>query len=228
MNETNIQSKINSLSEDQRAIYKLLVSGHTIEQIASQMDRPEGIIAAQRTRIINKGIDLPELPQVQQASQQASQQTPSTPKYDRPRVTSRSSNEAILDEAQQAGSAEYNVEKIIEEVKKQTGDNLSVRDVHPMVLLGITIQFMKLTGGRMHAHQLIEDVYGALRAMVDGGQMREVPGATTQTKPWPPEKPSNIQSADASILSVLEKMQQDQRRQSDELAMLARQLRNDE
>lgn len=210
LSEQQLQQRLESLSPDQKTIYEHLVKGKTVEQIASEMERPEGIISAQRTRIINKGIDLPELPgqSSQPTESTSSQPTQPKPSASRPASTGGSSNSDVLRQATQAGDAEYDVEKVIEQVRQQVDPNLNVRDVHPMVLLGVTIQFMKLRGGRMHAHQLIEDVYGALRTMVDGGQMPDVPGATSQTKPWPPEKSSGQQLSPEELVQQMSAMQQ--------------------
>lgn len=198
-----LEKKLETLSPDQREIYSHLIKGATVQQIAEDMNRPDGIISAQRTRILNKGIDLPELPS---RSNEGNQQT-----QNRQQTTARaagpSSNEEVLREAQSAGTAEYDVEKVIEEVQRQGGTNLSKRDVHPMVLLGLTIQFMKLAGGRMHAHQLIEDVYGALRAMVDGGNIRDVPGVSTETKPWPPEPKPGEEPTAQELVQQFDQMQ---------------------
>jgi cell division protein FtsB len=56
-------------------------------------------------------------------------------------------------------------------------------DVHPMVLLGVTIQYVKLVGGRLSAHQCIEQVYEALRVMVGDGSPKV--GEEQWTAPWP-------------------------------------------
>lgn len=42
----------------------------------------------------------------------------------------------------------------------------AAREVHPMILMGVTIQYVKMCGGRMIAHQVIEDVYSALKMFV--------------------------------------------------------------
>jgi hypothetical protein len=52
-----------------------------------------------------------------------------------------------------------------------------------MVLLGVTIQFVKLAGGRLSAHQLIEQCYEALRAMVGDGSPKV--GQEQWSAPWP-------------------------------------------
>lgn len=165
-----MSTSLDKLTEDQKEVYRHLVNGASISEIAELLGRPESIIAAQRTRILNKGVDLHGA-------------SPSSSEQDRLGSTSS----AVVGKAATAGSAEYDVEKVIEEVKKQ-GSSMDMKDVHPMILLGVTIQYMKMAGGRMHAHQMIEDVYGALRSMVDGGNLSEVPGATTETRPWPPQE----------------------------------------
>lgn len=61
-----------------------------------------------------------------------------------------------------------NTEKIIEQAKAQAnGQEVDVdpSDTENMLLFGVTMQFMKLAGGRIKAHQMIEDVYSAVKIM---------------------------------------------------------------
>lgn len=85
-----------------------------------------------------------------------------------------------MSEAQKAGNAQY---EIPEELAQSVRDFVGEKDVHPMVLLGITIQFVKFVGGRLTAHQLIESVYEALRAMVSDGSPKV--GTEEWSAPWP-------------------------------------------
>jgi hypothetical protein len=70
-----------------------------------------------------------------------------------------------------------------------------------MVLLGITIQFVKLVGGRMHAHQLVEDVYEALRVMASDGS----PTPEGATSPWP----RDLEAENAELKNNLMALQQE-------------------
>jgi hypothetical protein len=70
-----------------------------------------------------------------------------------------------------------------------------------MILLGVAIQFTKLAGGRMHAHQLIEDVYEALRAMVGDGE----PPVSGETSPWP----KDLETENATLKNQMVLLQQE-------------------
>lgn len=192
----NLEEILRSLSDDQRDIYEALNAGKTIEQISNETGRPPGIIQAQRTRILNKGISLPDLATIANPAR-----TRDSAESQRPASASRSSVESVISDVAGAGTAKYDVEELVKRVQATGDGNQNVRDVHPMVLLGVTIQFMKLAGGRMHAHQLIEDVYGALSSMADGRRLPDVPGVTTETKPWPPQQ-SNIVPGNSETLEA--------------------------
>jgi len=42
------------------------------------------------------------------------------------------------------------------------GTDTSLESVDPFIKMGVTMQFMKFAGGRLAAHQIIEEVYNAL------------------------------------------------------------------
>lgn len=88
----------------------------------------------------------------------------------------------VIDEVATSGQAVYNVEQAVDKLRSTFGAQASANDAHPMVLLGVTIQFMKLAGGRLAAHQLIEDVYSALRGLA-GTDAPPMPQETTQKSP---------------------------------------------
>jgi hypothetical protein len=96
----------------------------------------------------------------------------------RPAATGPSSNQQVVREAEQAGPANYDIEGALKAAMPEMHD--LVRQVHPMIMFGITIQFMKTCGGRIQAHQVIEDVYAALRLFVGdpspdkGGQTEDL------------------------------------------------------
>jgi hypothetical protein len=167
---------VEQLNENQRAIYQYVhVERHTVEQAAQHFGSTPGLIQAQVTRCRTKGVTMDVPGETQPAAK--------TRHSGRPAESSstRTSNERVLDTAQQAGTPEYSIEKIVEEAQSQPGFHDMMNEVHPMILMGCAIQFMKLCGGRFHAHQAIEDVYSAVRLQV--GE-REIPGVTQETKPF--------------------------------------------
>lgn len=141
-----------TISPAQQEILNLVNSGKSPEQISKKLDKDLGIVNAQITRLRTKGV-LP-MPNSKKASEVFQQ---------RPASTGPTSNEAVAREIDKAGPAKYEIPEEAKRVAEKHGEAL---DIHPMVLLGTTIQFVKLCGGRLHAHQVIEDVYGALRVMV--------------------------------------------------------------
>lgn len=138
-----------TISPAQQEVYDLVMVGKTPQEIAKKLGKDIGIINAQITRLRSKGVLKPE-----------PRQSANTGK---PQAVGPTSNEAVANELNKAGAAKY---EIPPELKKVADKHGEVLDVHPMIVLGVTIQFVKLCGGRMHAHQVIEDVYGALRVMV--------------------------------------------------------------
>lgn len=165
-----------TLSTPQQEIVTLVQQGvTTISAIASRLGKSDGIVRAQLTRIKSAG----------QGHLVDSVQTESTPQPQthsggRPQSTGSSSNQEVLKEAHAAGEAVYDLpDELVQAARNYTTET----DVHPMVLLGVTIQFVKLVGGRLAAHQLIEQVYEALRAMVSDGSPKV--GDEDWSAPWP-------------------------------------------
>ncbi|MHA1290928.1 MAG: hypothetical protein ACTSPB_26385, partial [Candidatus Thorarchaeota archaeon] len=92
-----------------------------------------------------------------------------------------SSNEGVTQAAVEGGEAEYQIPQgSMEDFQKQFGGE--IKDIHPMVLLGCTIQYVRLVGGRLAAHKIIEEVHSALQAMVNDGSPRMDPEVWTSTK----------------------------------------------
>lgn len=174
----NAVEALNALSTSQREVYNLLNSGLSPEEVANKLKTPFGVVRAQMTRIRSKGIKLPVL-------KAATHEAKPSPK---PKKVGPTSNEGIEAVFSQGGPARY---QIPEELKKVADKHGEILDVHPMALLGVTIQYVKLCGGRMHAHQVIEDVYGALRAFVN-----DAPDATSEQ--------FDVSSAADNRLSALE------------------------
>jgi hypothetical protein len=167
------------LSPDQQEIYEQLRAGFSPEAIANRTHRPIGIVNAQITRMRTKGIALPT-----HAGTGAREETSDRPTAHRPEDLVRkepplmgglSSNEDIAAQLQGKALSPEELRKLA----SQVGDG-EANDVHAMVLLGCTLQFLKLCGGRMHAHQAIEDAYAALQALVQGSAV-PVPGKPGQT-----------------------------------------------
>ncbi len=161
---------LSQLSESQRRIYGMLVAGKTPKRISTQLDTTLGVVNAQITRMRTKGIVLPGAGYEAGPATIASAPTEVlAPPSGRPPATGSSSNEQIAEALQNQGKA-IDADELRRLADRVAGD--SARDIHPMILMGTAIQFMKLCGGRMSAHQVLEDVYGAMRMMV-GGAMPE-------------------------------------------------------
>lgn len=164
---------MSSISPPQQEIVDLVQQGvTTISALAAKLGKSEGIINAQITRIQNSGNE--------QLVSSIQKTTNSTRSSSRPTNTGGSSNKQMLQGAVDAGEANYTIpDELVNAARQYSQD----RDVHPMVLLGITIQFCKLVGGRLASHQLIEQVYEALRVMVSDGSPKV--GSEDWSAPWP-------------------------------------------
>lgn len=156
-------------SPPQQEIVNLVQQGvTTVPALATRLGKSESIIKSQITRIQNAGIGH-LVSAVRTTDSQSNQPT-----------NTGSSNKQILQEAVDAGEANYTIpDELVDSVRQYAQD----RDVHPMVLLGVTIQYTKLVGGRLAAHQLIEQVYEALRVMVSDGSPKV--GKEDWSAPWP-------------------------------------------
>ena len=158
------------LNENQREIWQYIHNErHTVKEAASHFNKPESIIQAQITRCRSKGliIDVPGETKISNNVFNAPPGGVRLSHHESGRPSgSPTSNEEVLKETLAAGPAKYDVESMIQEAQEQGAFGDEERNVHPMILMGVTIQFMKLAGGRLHAHQLIEDVYGAIRLQV--------------------------------------------------------------
>lgn len=177
---------MNELTQDQQQVYALLQEGKDIDTIAAALNKKnKAVVAAQITRIKNKGFDI--RPKTQSGTKHPPRDhVPTTP-------------EGVVEEAAKSGKAEYDVDSIIARLREQC-PNLDERDVHPMILLGTTIQFMRLCGGRMHAHQMIEDVYSAFRLLTGDMEFDEPKIA--------PPSVGDLQGGDPAIAQVLDEIKQ--------------------
>lgn len=164
-----------ALSAAQQDIVDLVKQGVTeVSQLAKRLKKSDGIIKAQLTRIRNAN-------EGHLVSKVTGSPVETASKGSRPvNVTPQSDNARVVQGAVDAGPAVYDIpQSAIDAARMYTQDS----DVHPMVLLGTTIQYCKLVGGRLSAHQLIEEVYEALRVMVSDGSPRV--GQEDWTAPWP-------------------------------------------
>lgn len=183
---TTMQTAGMTLSQSQQEIYDLLQKGLTPGEIASTLRKDEGIVNAQITRMRTKGVLPPLDIKIQEAPRQPS-----------PASTGPTSNDGVAKVISAAGPANYELPKELREIADMHGE---VLDVHPMIMLGVAIQFVRLCGGRMHAHQVIEDVYGALRSMVgDAPDNKE-----HVTMPFPTVESERQQLATAERIKILE------------------------
>lgn len=187
--------RLDELSEAQRDIYNWLAEGLTPQDIERRHKVPIGIVNAQITRIKNKGIALPtdktEPTEPSYTKASSAEPTGFAPQFD-PSIYVGTTDKAgpgptsvgeVLNQVKGKGITDAEME----EVAKKFGTTVA-RDVHPMALLGVTIQYVKLCGGRFTAHQVIEDVYTALRTMC--GDESTNSGAT---KPLPQTDAERIQ-----------------------------------
>jgi hypothetical protein len=149
------------LSEAQRKLYDAIMAGKPKLEIMRDLRLTDGTYAAQCTRIRNKGVSLPNM-------------APTPP----PNLGSK---QDVLDQAVGSGDAIYDIEAAIKAAQARDEVHGDMKVMHPMAILGVTIQFMRLCGGRFHAHQTIEDVYGAIRTFnADGPSADDVVEAATK------------------------------------------------
>lgn len=189
-----------TLSDSQRKIADLVEQGVTsVGELARRLGKSEGIIRAQVTRMQTKG-EGSRVASIKDAMPTSS--GPAAPVRDKPRAPAgSSSNAAVLREAQEAGQAEFKIpDHLVKEFQDQFGGKT---DVHPMVLFGVAIQFVKLVGGRLSAHQLIEQVYDALRTMVSDGSPKV--GKEQWSAPWPLNA---VEAENAELKARIEQLEQ--------------------
>ena len=172
------------LSPPQKLVYDLAQQGRTTTEIAVELGMTESVVTAQITRIRRKAtLDHPKYAVAE-----------STEPATIPLPESEPKPKQVVEGAAEAGEAVYDIPEILQRAGEQAAKG---RDVHPMILLGVTIQFVKLIGGRMHAHQIIEDVYEAMRVMAGDGKAPPEEGSTL---PWPKDlEAQNIELREKSI-----------------------------
>ena len=156
----------------QQQIFELCERGLTPLAIADQLGMLERAVKAQITRIQTK---LKTNIQKEERHERAVHMRQA--KQNKVVPTSAENVADVVHEAAKAGPA-IDIPEALQKVGERAAAD---RDIHPMILLGVTIQFVKLVGSRIAAHQLIEDVYDALRSMVGDGE----PPTEGATSPWP-------------------------------------------
>jgi len=169
-----MNSIASSLSPAQRSIWDLATSGKSRDSIKQELGLSDGILNAQVTRIKNKGLDI-VFAGNPPANQPPNPPVGKPPGFPKDGVTDdRNDIRDVLDKLDGTGQAVYNIEATIKQAQEQGRVHGPMADLHPMAMFGITIQFMRLAGGRMHAHQVIEDIYGALRTFNHDGPAPEI------------------------------------------------------
>lgn len=187
-----VASPAKPLSESQQKIYDLIAKGEvrSIADIARRTGTDDGVVHAQITRILNRGQwhdnmrtikdirlgtkahlsggNFDDAPPVASPSAKPTDGPVewSDTRHNAPSTGGRA-NETIADEVSRAGQA-MSYEDLAKQLAAKVGPENLRPDVEPMILLGVAMQFMKLAGGRIAAHQLIEDVYNALKVVVRG------------------------------------------------------------
>jgi hypothetical protein len=199
---------LESLTEVQRHVYNLVTQQEPEERIARTLDTTLGVVKAQITRIRNKGILLPgdpgyngpiapTAPLPNHINPERVYKAP----VERPQATGGSNNDQIADALRGNGQA-LNSDQLAELAAK-VGGNFA-RDIHPMVLMGVTMQFVKLCGGRMTAHQVIEDVYSALRTFCVDSGMNVPADKGGETQPMPQTDHERLALQEEQIKSLRE------------------------
>lgn len=156
-----------SLSPAQQTLYNAILEGKSQDLIQRELKISTAIFTAQCTRIRNKGITINVV-----GGQVPTRQATTSGRSSRP---ASADGKKVIKEAFEAGKATYDVESLISEAQNRGDVHGDMAQMHPMAIMGLTIQFMRLCGGRFHAHQIIEDVYGAIRAFAaDGPSADEV------------------------------------------------------
>jgi|2_EtaG_2_1085320.scaffolds.fasta_scaffold00326_23 hypothetical protein len=173
-----MSNNLSALSAAQLQVYNAIQAGTPKNQIIRELGLTEGTFAAQCTRIRTKGIQLPEFPGAKPPSS-----TSPAPVASGHSPQPAATGEKVLDDAFQAGEPVFDVEGAIREAQKRGDIHGDMAAMHPMAVMGVAICFMRMCGGRFHAHQVLEDVYGAIRAFsADGPSADDV--VKTATKPF--------------------------------------------
>lgn len=170
---------MSELTEQQKIIFEMLNSGSSIDQVARDLGVETRIVAAQITRL-SKKVKC----DVRKWYRNTGEANQPAPRSSKPEVYEEplSHGEVINEAAKSTTPRSFeDIKAIVDDLDKRVVRPAD-SEVHPMVLLGIGIQFMRLCGGRMNAHQLIEDVYDAMHKLSDGNCGG--PQVLPSSKPW--------------------------------------------
>lgn len=140
------------MTESQQKVLDLLNRGLSVEQIAKKLGREVRVINAQITRMKSTGAIKASKPEPKPPQEHTKTDPPFT------------DLQSVQDLLNKSGRAKY---VIPDELKNAMNEQGELLDVNPMILLGVTIQFVKMCGGRIHAHQVIEDVFSALKSFAN-------------------------------------------------------------
>lgn len=171
------------LSEKQAQIVELARQGLDLKGIAKNMRTEAHLVSANITRATNNG-DWPKdlkvaghhtAPAVAGASTSSAGDTRpemSPAEGYRPKIStapdlSRDQILRLQSQIEQTGQVPTELLDAI---------NRGGETVNPLLIMGCTIQFVRLCGGRIAAHQVIEDIYDAMRAFTDGTGVRSSVG----------------------------------------------------
>lgn len=209
--------QIDNLSDVQRSIYDLLVKGKEPAAIAERLNSTEALVRANMTRIRNKGVALPG-----DDGYSAAVPPPNTVPVkeilskpeSKPASSGGTQNDQIAAMLNQAGKG-IDAKELAALADKVAGK--AVRDIHPMILLGITIQYVKTCGGRMVAHQVIEDVYGALRSFVGGALPADDGGEAVPLPKTDKDRLSFLEEQNTQLLDQIRDLQAKLRSQNPSL-----------
>jgi len=135
------------ISDNLQKILDLINDGKTKTEISEILNISPSIVSAQITRLKTK--KLLTFSQFKKLSTENIDQ----------------SINGIKNFLEKSGPANYDISAEARKIAEKFKDNVNIE---PMILLGITIQYVKLCGGRINAHKIIEDVYDALRLFSGG------------------------------------------------------------
>ncbi len=187
------------LSDTQNQIFESLKQGKTPETIARELNTSESLVRANMTRIETKGVKLPS-----GATSKAPAKSPLLAEdVARPAAGGLSENDRIANELRGAGQA-LTADQVAALADQIAGKQTT--DINPMLVMGCTIQFVRFVGGRMVAHQVIEDVYGALRAMCGGTLPEDKGGETVPLPQTDRERLEFLEKSNQELLAEIAKL----------------------
>ena len=150
------------LSGSQERVLELANKGLTVAQIASRLHTTKGVVAAQMTRIRNKGVKIPG------ASLSNVFTEADASKADDALVGQV--NSALAQAAKIGEKAVINkadLPDLEHRLRSAPGaEHYMKLGIHPFLLFDVVVKFTKMLGGREAAHQAIEDVFESIRGFL--------------------------------------------------------------